>query len=355
MGGKQSIPETEDIDSSDNGMVKPLIVNGRYKNPFDTFYEATAKDLFKMIRSKDNSEIPWGNKKELDKTLPVISPPNIEKLNNPPEDKVQLMWVGHASVLVQFDGISVLTDPIWGQRCGPLGVLGPKRYRNPPCNIEDLPNIDAVVISHNHYDHLDHESVVKLNRKFGEKLRWYVAQGQAAWMNACGCKNVVELTWWQEHEFTKDGKSFMFVSTPAQHWCKRTATDTNKALWCSWVVKGPQQSFFFAGDTGYCFGFKQIGNKYGPFSLAAIPIGAYEPRWFMKPQHVNPEEAVMLHEELKAQKSVGIHWGTFRLTTEHYMEPKHKLAEILAEKGLHPDCFFTVKHGEVVTTDEVKS
>ncbi|XP_060576101.1 N-acyl-phosphatidylethanolamine-hydrolyzing phospholipase D-like [Ruditapes philippinarum] len=336
----------------ENGLVQPIFENGRFKNPFDTFEERTLTDVFKMIRSEDNSKIPWKNKEELDRTLPVVTP-DFEKLRNPPNGNVQLMWAGHASILVQFDGLTVLTDPIWGDRCGPLGIMGPKRYRPPPCKIEDIPHVDAVVISHNHYDHLNHESVVKLNRKFGDKLHWFVAIGQADWMRQCGCKNVVELTWWQEHTLAKDGKQYMFAATPAQHWCKRTISDTNKALWCSWVVKGPKHSFYFAGDTGYCCAFKQIGNKYGPFSLSAIPIGAYEPRWFMRPQHVNPEEAVIMHEELKSEKSVGIHWGTFRLTTEHYMEPKQKLSDIVKEKGLDSGCFFTVKHGEVVTlTDE---
>lgn len=164
---------------------------------------------------------------ELDRTLPILTP-DLDKLRSPPKDKVQLMWVGHASILVQFDGLTVLTDPVWGNRCGPLGIFGPRRYRTPPCPIDDIPHVDAVVISHNHYDHLDHESVVKLNRKFGDTLRWYVAIGQADWMRKSGCNNVVELTWWQEHTFVKEDKSYMFVATPAQHWCKRTATDTNK-------------------------------------------------------------------------------------------------------------------------------
>lgn len=353
MGSRFSSDEETSIpnDFRDHGCVKPLFEKGRYKNPFDSFKEPNFKDVYKMLRSEDHSSIPWGDDKELERTLPVVTP-NREMLCSPPSDKMQLMWVGHASVLVQFDGLTVLTDPIWGNRCGPLGIFGPKRYRPPPCKIEDIPHVDAVVISHNHYDHLDHESVVKLNRKFGDRLCWYVATGQADWMRKSGCQNVVELTWWQEHTLVKGDKSYMFAATPAQHWCKRTATDTNKALWCSWVVKGPNHSFYFAGDTGYCCAFKQIGNKYGPFSLSAIPIGAYEPRWFMAPQHCNPEEAVSIHEELKSQRSVGIHWGTFRLTTEHYMEPKQKLSDIIKEKGLDPGCFFTVKHGDVVTVEE---
>ncbi|XP_045166352.2 N-acyl-phosphatidylethanolamine-hydrolyzing phospholipase D-like [Mercenaria mercenaria] len=362
MGGRMSTDEQvtyEENDASDfgeHGFVKPVFRNRRYKNPFDTFEERTLSDVYKFRQSEDNSNVPWKNKQELDSTLPVVTP-DFEKLSNPPKDAVQMMWVGHASVLVQLDGLTILTDPIWGNRCGPLGIFGPKRYRQPPCKIEDIPNVDAVVISHNHYDHLDHESVVRLNRKFGDKLRWYVAVGQADWMRQNGCQNVVELTWWQEHTLTKDGKSYMFAATPSQHWCMRTLRDKNKALWCSWVVKGPDHSFYFAGDTGYCCAFKQIGNKYGPFSLSAIPIGAYEPRWFMRPQHINPEEAVEVHQELRSEKSVGIHWGTFVLTTEHYMEPKQKLGDILKQKGLDAGCFFTVKHGEVRTVpdEHVKS
>ena len=137
------------------------------------------------------------------------------------------MWIGHASILVQFDGITVLTDPIFSNRCSPSQLFGDKRYRPPPCEIEELPTVDAVVISHTHYDHLDLNSVKRLNQKFGDKLRWYVPMGTKQWMMRVGCKNVIELSWWEEDKFPGNPE-IKFACTPTQHWCKRTIFDTNK-------------------------------------------------------------------------------------------------------------------------------
>ena len=165
-------------------------------------------------------------------------------------------------------------------------MVGVKRYRPLPCTVDELPDIDAVCISHNHYDHLDHTTVCDLNKKFGNKIHWYVPMGLHKWMSDCGCENVVELQWWNEHfhpKFTDQDKAVKFAFTPAQHWCRRGINDNNKVLWGSWSIIGPQHRFFFAGDTGYCHIFKQIGKRYGPFDLAAIPIGAYAPRYGVKP------------------------------------------------------------------------
>ncbi|XP_060069194.1 N-acyl-phosphatidylethanolamine-hydrolyzing phospholipase D-like [Ylistrum balloti] len=324
---------------------KPVYANGVYNNPWTTWVEPSfCKVLYRMlVKEKDHSKIP-SEKQELDKHLPVQKP-DFDQLMNPPKSGVQATWIGHASVLVQLDGITVITDPIFSERCSMFQWIGPKRYRPPPFKIDELPVLDAVVISHNHYDHLDHGSVVSLNKKFGDELWWYVPMGTRRWMLDCGCKNVVELSWWEEHRHSPD-QNITFCLTPSQHWCKRTATDTNKALWGSWVIKGPNHRFFFAGDTGYCEAFKQIGEEYGPFDLSAIPIGAYAPRYVMKSQHVDPEEAVLIHQDVKSSNSLGIHWGTFKLTYEFYLEPKTKLAEELKKSDLSDDCFVTLNHGE---------
>ncbi|WAR25540.1 NAPEP-like protein [Mya arenaria] len=279
---------------------------------------------------------------ELDKTLPVLKP-DIETLAaGEKSNNLRAVWMGHACVLVKVDDLVVLTDPVWGYKCGPLGKMGAKRYRPPPCSIDELPELDAVVISHNHYDHLEYSTVVKLNKRFGKNLHWFVAEGQAKWMRDAGCEMVTELTWWEEASLEKHGHKYTIAATPSQHWCQRTATDRDK---------GPRHNFYFAGDTGYCFGFRQIGRKYGPFSLAAIPIGAYHPRWFMRPQHCNPEEAVEMHVDLRARRSLAIHWGTYVMTVEPYMEPKTKLADAVAARGLHEAAFTTVRHGEVLDLD----
>ncbi|XP_062576107.1 N-acyl-phosphatidylethanolamine-hydrolyzing phospholipase D-like [Saccostrea cucullata] len=334
------------MDGTDEDLIRPIYKNGRYENPFDTWANTPGfGNLFKLMRSEDFSKIP--NQRELDKTLPVETP-DFEKLRNPPQSELQIMWIGHASVLIQMDGVTILTDPIFRDRCSPVQFMGPKRYRPPPCKIEDLPHIDAVIISHNHYDHLDYGSVQSLNSKFSDKITWFVAAGTKEWMLNAGCKNVIELSWWEEAELP--GRSdFKFASVPCQHRCERTLWDAMKALWCSWIVKGPTKSFYFAGDTGYCCGFKQIGRKYGPIDFAAIPIGTYYPRWFMRPMHVDPEEAVKIFEDVGAKNALGIHWGTFRMTREFYLEPRTKLGEELDKKSISRDKFFTLRHGLVHT------
>lgn len=194
------------------------------------------------------------------------------------EAGVRVTWLGHATVLVEMEELVFLTDPIFSSRASPSQYLGPKRFRHPPCTIGQLPPIDAVLISHNHYDHLDYGSVAALNERFGNELRWFVPLGLLDWMQKCGCENVIELDWWEEN-CVPGHDEVTFVFTPAQHWCKRTLLDDNKVLWGSWSVLGPWNRFFFAGDTGYCSVFKEIGKRFGPFDLAAIPIGAYEPRY----------------------------------------------------------------------------
>ena len=217
---------------------------------------------------------------ELKKTLPVykLSP----EVSAPPEEGIRVTWIGHASVLVQFDGYSILADPIFSDRCSPSSWVGPKRYRPPPCSVRELPKIDAVCISHNHYDHLDVQTVQDLNDCF-PNISWFVPAGLKAWMAQTGVtKNVNEYEWWDGKEIckTENGKTekMEFVFTPSKHWCGRGVLDKNLVLWGSWTIIGPRYKFFFGGDTGYCKGFKEIGHKHGPFDLAAIPIGAYEPR-----------------------------------------------------------------------------
>ncbi|XP_077976947.1 N-acyl-phosphatidylethanolamine-hydrolyzing phospholipase D-like isoform X2 [Glandiceps talaboti] len=317
--------------------------NGRFVNPWPNFKMPSLGAVMKWsLLSKDNSSVP--SKQQLDQTLPILKP-NEKELERPPDCGVRVTWIGHATVLVQFDGVTILTDPIFSQRCAPVQMLGPKRFRDVPCTIHELPQIHAVMISHTHYDHLDANTVRLLNARFGSSLRWFVPLNLLEWMNDMGCENVIEMDWWQEN-CIPEHPDVTFVFTPAQHWCKRGPADDNKVLWGSWTVVGPNYKFFFAGDTGYCEAFQQIGNRYGPFDLAAIPIGAYEPRWFMKYQHVDPEEAVQVHQDLQAKKSIGIHWGTFSLANEFYLEPPRKLKESLDAKHIPQEDFFTLKHGE---------
>ncbi|KAK7102144.1 N-acyl-phosphatidylethanolamine-hydrolyzing phospholipase D-like [Littorina saxatilis] len=332
--------------SSEAEFTKPIFENGRFKNPWETWEKPRFTGIMKMLFTvKNESEVP--SKEELDRTLPIIKP-DISEFNNPLQSGVRMMWIGHATVVAQLDGFTVITDPIFSQRSAPVQWVGPKRYRDPPCTVEELPKLDAVLISHNHYDHLDHGTVVALNKRFGKDLRWFVPMGLKSWMREVGCENVVEMTWWDEQEVEGTG-GVRVASTPCQHWCKRGARDDNKVLWTSWCVVGPKDSFYFAGDTGYCRGFEQIGRKYGPFTAAAIPIGAYHPRWFMGPQHVDPAQALDVHTDIKAKHSIGIHWGTFVLTYEHYLQPQELLRSEVEKRQLSPDSFVTVSHGAITT------
>ncbi|XP_053572513.1 N-acyl-phosphatidylethanolamine-hydrolyzing phospholipase D [Bombina bombina] len=321
--------------------------SGHFCNPWPTWQMPSFMSILRWsLTEKDNSSIP-SSKQELDTELPVLEPYFIQhpELAGNTKDGIRVTWLGHASVMVEMDELIFLTDPIFSQRASPLSFLGPKRFRGPPCTIEQLPKIDAVVISHNHYDHLDYNTVHGLNVRFGAELRWFVPLGLLNWMQSCGCENVIELDWWEQN-CVPGHDEVTFVFTPAQHWCKRTAFDENKVLWGSWSVLGPSNRFFFAGDTGYCAAFEQIGKRFGPFDIAAIPIGAYEPRWFMKGQHVDPEEAVRIHADVRAKKSVGVHWGTFALANEHYLDPPIKLNEALQRYGLNKEDFFVLNHGE---------
>jgi N-acyl-phosphatidylethanolamine-hydrolysing phospholipase D len=215
-----------------------------------------------------------------------------------------------------------------------------------------LPHIDAVVVSHNHYDHLDQDSVRRLAEQPGGSPRFFVPLGLKEWFARRGIEDVVELDWWDRLDF--NGLELHFV--PVQHWSKRTLTDENQSLWGGWVVRHPELSFFFAGDTGYSRDFADIGAKFGGFDVAAIPIGAYAPRWFMQIMHLDPAEAVRVHQDVNARRSVAIHWGTFaNLTDESLYEPPLRLAEELRKAGLSERDFVVLKHGETLAVQRPRN
>ena len=252
-------------------------------------------------------------------------------------------WVGHATVLLRVGGRSVLTDPHFSERASPVSFAGPKRVVAPVPALSELPHIHVVVISHNHYDHLDQESVRTLAEQPGGSPRFYVPLGLKDWFARRGITDVVEMDWWESANFA--GLTIDFV--PVQHWSKRTLSDENQSLWGGWVIRHPELSFFFAGDTGYSKDFADIGAKFGGFDVAAIPIGAYAPRWFMQIMHLDPAEAVQVHRDVKARQSLAIHWGTFaNLTDESLYEPPIKLAEAREKAGLADEDFFVLRHGE---------
>jgi len=326
--------------------------------------------------NEDQSNIPRAS--ELDKTLPVSKPywlndsePIDQKDST--QDNLKATWIGHATVLVEIDGATVLTDPIFSRRCFPVQWAGPKRYRPPACTVQELPEIvDAVVISHTHYDHLDLNSVKQLHQRYEDRIHWFVPGGSRSWFESLGIssENIHDLVWWQSKVMPLSGgkiqdpnseDSARIVFTPGNHWSGRfPPLDRNKALWGSWLVVGSKGSkFWFGGDTAYSDVFKQIGKKFGPIDLSAIPIGAYNPRPTMKFVHVDPEEAIKIHYDLKSKMSFGIHWAAFKLTLEHYMEPKERILQMVAENPgmppfLVPNIGETVQGKNVVLSDKTE-
>lgn len=257
-------------------------------------------------------------------------------------------WIGHVTMLVQAGGLNVLTDPVFGDRASPLAFAGPRRAQPPGVALADLPAIDVVLLSHNHYDHLDASSVEALDRRAKGSTLFLVPLGLKPWLARRGIGNAVELDWWEHHAV--GGSEFHL--TPVQHWSARGVGDRNRTLWGGWACFSPGLHWYFSGDSGYTKDFADTGERFaarngpGGFDLALLGIGAYEPRWFMKEQHMNPAEAVQAHKDLRARQSIGVHWGTFSLTDEPLDEPPRALARARTEHGLAETDFSVMKIGE---------
>lgn len=270
-----------------------------------------------------------------------------------------ITFIGHATSLLQIplghQGLQVLTDPVFFERASPLTFIGPKRLQPPGMSIAQLPHIDLVLISHNHYDHLDEASVRALAAQAGGPPLFIVPLGLAAWLRSHGVADAVELDWFDTHRIERDGAVAEVTLTPAQHWSGRGLGDRLQTLWGGYALLAPDFHFWFAGDTGYSRDFADIGALFAPrhtaaqgggFDLALIPIGAYKPRWFMSEQHVNPEESVRIHRDVGSKHSIGVHWGTFDLTDEPADQAPIDLAQATRAAGLAADEFSTLAIGQ---------
>jgi L-ascorbate metabolism protein UlaG (beta-lactamase superfamily) len=259
-----------------------------------------------------------------------------------PAAAVDVTFIGHSSFLLRMAGLNILTDPVFSKRCSPVSFAGPARVRAPGLRIEELPEISLLVLSHNHYDHCDVPSLKKLAKKF-PKMRVVTGLGNKAFLAGKGIANVVELDWWERAEL----EGVVVTATPARHFSARTLNDRNKTLWAGMMIEflaGPK--IYFAGDSGYTRFFKEIGERLGAPDLALLPIGAYEPRWFMGPVHMNPEDAVKAFLDLAAKRAVGMHFGTFQLTAEAIDAPEADLVVAKAGFGVAEDDFVTLDVGE---------
>ncbi|RYB07963.1 MBL fold metallo-hydrolase [Lichenibacterium ramalinae] len=286
-------------------------------------------DLWRWRRS--GRRVPWPAR------VPAAPAPPPPREAGPGE--VLLTLVGQSTVLIQVEGCNMLTDPIWSERASPVSFAGPRRVRPPGIAFDDLPRIDLVLLSHNHYDHLDVATLKRLHARSAPRIVTGLGNGRVLARHGLG--RAVELDWWQ---CCTPARGVDVTYLPAQHWSSRTGRDRRRALWGGHAVQAGGACVYFAGDSGYGPHFAAIGRAFAP-DLALLPIGAYEPRWFMQAQHMDPFDAVQAHRDLAAGLSLGIHWGTFQLTDEAIDAPLEALARAKAEAGLDAGAFLAPDFG----------
>jgi len=307
----------------------PVYISAEYKNTNGEEIDKSIKDL---IRWQRNQKKPILSSIDLSDEWKLV---DFEKSNN------FMIWIGHSTFLIKKNNLVILTDPVFSERASPFKRLGPKRLIPPAISLNELPKIDVVTISHNHYDHLDIRSLKKLS-KLNPNLIFLIPKGDIDIFNKKNIDNVKEFVWWEEISID----DFIFTFTPVQHWSARGLFDRNESLWGGWFIKSADYSLYHAGDTGYSNDFVETQKRLGSPKYAFLPIGAYDPEWFMSASHVNPEDSIRIMKDLGAEFSFGMHWGTFTLTAEDTIEPPQRLKEALNNDKL--DNFITLKPGEVV-------
>jgi len=267
------------------------------------------------------------------------------------DGSLRITFINHATVLIQCDGLNIITDPVFSRRVSPVSFAGPKRYRPAGLTLDAVPRIDAILVSHTHYDHLDIRSIKKLCDRDNPLILAPLKNGGI--INPVSSQPTIELSWWESHRLD-EATSVSLV--PARHWTSRKPGDENQCLWGGFVISFASGAVYFAGDTGYGDGehFRQARAQLGPFRCALIPIGAYEPRWFMKPQHMNPDEAVRAFKDLQANCALGIHHGTFQLTDEAHDAPVIALEQALMEHKVDPQTFITLPNGRAWDVPEMR-
>ena len=314
-----SIFEDEVFKNTDNqAMLEEDLINDKKSPPFS---------FFRALQSVEREEIEISNEYNSITEKPLG----------------YTAWIGHSSFIINNYDLNIITDPIFSNRASPLPFLGPKRLIKPAISYKNLPKIDVVVISHNHYDHLDLDSIKKLNSINPDTI-FLVPLKLKNWFLNKGIKNVFEFEWWQ----SKTIKNTTFTFVPVQHWSRRGLFDKNKSLWGGWWVENSNIKLVHLGDTGYSKDFIEINKRLGNPDIAFIPIGAYSPRSIMKKSHMNPEEALDAAIDLGAKKSIGMHWGTFILTTEPIREPEIILNDLIIKNNFDDDFFITIKPGTIL-------
>jgi L-ascorbate metabolism protein UlaG (beta-lactamase superfamily) len=289
-------------------------------------------DLLKWWRTREAR--PWPA------SVPVARAPLPPR--QAPDGHIAATFIGHSTFLIQAGRSAILTDPVFTSHAGPLGRFGPRRVRRPAHAIADLPAVDVVVVSHNHYDHMQPGSLREIDARFHPAF--VTTLGNASFLRRIGLQRVAELDWWS-HQQVGD---VAITCTPAQHFSARGVGDRNRTLWGGFGLNVAGKTICFTGDTGYCGHFVEIGARLRTIDLALIPIGAYQPRWFMAPVHVNPEEAVRIHLDLQTRVSVAMHFGTFKLTDEGLDDPVTQLVAAKRTAGVEPEAFRVPAFGETL-------
>jgi L-ascorbate metabolism protein UlaG (beta-lactamase superfamily) len=308
----------------------------RFFNP-DARGGRSFNDFLRWQRTRQRAQWPSWVENRAQPRLPTTLGPG----------QVALTFINHITFLMQLRDLNILTDPVYSQRVSPFRSVGPKRVRDPGLPFEQLPAVHLVLVSHNHYDHLDIETLVRLEQTHSP--RFVTTLGNRAFLQEFGLRTVDELDWWQSVE----ANGVTITLTPAQHWSSRRPRNRNRTLWGGFVVRAserllpgaPQPTLYFAGDTGYGKHFSTIRERFGNVDLALLPIGAYEPRWFMRDQHMNPDDAVRAHLDLQAAISIATHFGCFQLTDEGIDDPPRELAAARERHGVRPEAFQVLETG----------
>ena len=314
--GSTPMPATDHFDG--NRFFNPHAPHGK-----------TSSDIQRWRRERQKAAWP---KRVVD---PVLPPPGLAAA-----DRISVTFIGHSTFLVQAGGIRILFDPIWSERCSPIWFVGPRRVRSPGQRLDALPGVDLLLVSHNHYDHMDLRTLRQVRKRWSPVAA--TGLDNARHLAKAGIRSAVELDWWESAELA--GARVTYV--PAQHFSARGLYDRNVSLWGGFVVEAGGTVIYFAGDSGYSPYFAEIGRRFPRIDLALLPIGAYEPRWFMRQHHVDPEEAVRAHLDLGARRSIGMHFGTFQLTDEAIGAPVLGLREARARAGIPEDDFDVQAFGE---------
>jgi len=305
----------------------------RFLNPGEPETDRGLGDILRWRRTAPDN--PWPGSVPV---TPVVPETRVNGL--------RVTMIGHATLLIQIAGLNILTDPVWSDRASPLGFAGPKRITAPGVRLADLPPIDAILLSHNHYDHLDIATLRALHDRHAPLIVTPLGNDTIIRRHIPAAR-IVAGDWGDRFEIGPGSEAHI---VPATHWSSRGMRDRRMALWCGFILRAAGKLIYFAGDTGYGTGriFREMRARFGPVDLALLPIGAYDPRWFMAAQHTDPEEAIRIMQDLEARAALGIHWGTFKLTDEPWEEPAQRLAAELKAQGIDPNAFPALRPADVV-------